>query len=216
MRESPLPRLYASSIPSGNVYKVELAAAQLEIALERVELNILATPSETRSPEFLAKNPNGRVPLLELADGTCIPESNAILYFLAANSSLWPSDHLERTRALQWMFFEQYSHEPYIAVLKFWTYWGGLENCRPEQLEVWRNRGAQALAVMNEHLVAQDFFSGSNYGIADIALFAYTQSAQDIGFSLDALPALCLWMKRVREQPGYFPIASATPISSAK
>src|SRR5689334_13852862 len=114
-------RLYESTIPSGNAYKVRLLLAQLGMACEVVELDILATPPETRRPEFLAKNANGRIPLLELADGTFLPESNAILYYLAQNTELWPREPLEQAQALQWMFFEQYSHEPFVAVLKFWT-----------------------------------------------------------------------------------------------
>ncbi len=117
-------RLYESSIPSGNAYKISLALAQLGLAggVDVVQLDILAKPSETRRPEFLAKNPNGRIPLVELDDGSFLPESNAILYYLADGTAFLPDDRLERARALAWMFFEQYSHEPYVAVLKYWTF----------------------------------------------------------------------------------------------
>jgi glutathione S-transferase len=197
-------RLYESTIPSGNVYKVELLLAQLGLSAERVALNILATPSETRRPEFLAKNPNGRVPLLELDDGRCLPESNAILCYLAEGTRFLPSERFARAQLLQWLFFEQYSHEPYVAVLKFWTYWGGLERCRAEDLERWRTRGQAALEVMEVELRKSPFFVGESYSIADIALYAYTQSAEDVGFRLgDATKA---WMQRVSQQPGYFPI----------
>lgn len=197
-------RLYESAIPSGNVYKVELLLAQLGLSAERVALDILATPSETRRPEFLAKNPNGRVPLLELDDGRCLPESNAILCYLAEGTRFLPSERFARAQVLQWLFFEQYSHEPYVAVLKFWTYWGGLEHCRAEDLERWRTRGQAALEVMEVELRKSPFFVGESYSIADIALYAYTQSAEDVGFRLGG--ATKAWMQRVSEQPGYFPI----------
>src|SRR4051812_8559633 len=124
-------RLFESSIPSGNAYKVSLMLAHLGIEVPHVQLDILARPPETRRPEFLARNPNGRIPLLELDDGTHLPESNAILCLLADGTPYLPADPLARARALAWMFFEQYSHEPYVAVLKFWTYWAVSPSCRP-------------------------------------------------------------------------------------
>lgn len=197
-------RLYESTIPSGNVYKVELLLAQLGLSAERVALDILATPSQTRLPEFLAKNSNGRVPLLELDDGRCLPESNAILCYLAEGTRFLPSERFERARTLQWLFFEQYSHEPYVAVLKFWTYWGGLDKCRSEDVERWKTRGQAALEVMEVELRERPFFVGGQYTIADIALYAYTQSAEAVGFRLgDATKA---WLQRISEQPGHFPI----------
>jgi glutathione S-transferase len=200
-------RLYGSSIPSGNVYKVELLLAQLGIQVETVLLDILAVPSETRRPEFLAKNPNGRVPLLELDDGRCLAESNAILHFLAEGTPLLPSDPFLRAKVLEWCFFEQYSHEPYVAVLKFWTYWGGLSRCDARDIERWRTRGQAALDVMARHLDAHRYFVGDSYGLADIALFAYTQSAEAIGYQL--APSVAAWLERVREQPRFVPIAPA-------
>jgi glutathione S-transferase len=113
-------------------------------------------------------------------------------------------EHFARTETLQWLFFEQYSHEPYVAVLKFWTYWGGLEKLRPEELKRLQTRGQQALDVMEVHLAARSFFVGERYGIADIGLFAYTQSADAIG--LHTGPAVRAWMARVREQPGFVAI----------
>src|SRR5262249_2594075 len=163
-----------------NAYKVSLLLAQLRIPHETVSLDILATPSETRRPAFLAKNPNGRIPVLELDDGRCIPESNAILFYLADGTPYLAAGRFERTQALQCMFFEQYSHEPYVAVLKFWTYWGGLDKLRPEDLDRLRTRGQAALDVMEAHLESRAFFVGERYGIADIALFAYTQSAEAV------------------------------------
>ncbi len=199
-------RLYESAIPSGNAYKVTLLLAHLGVAHDVVTLDILATPSETRRPEFLAKNPNGRIPVVELSDGTFLPESNAILYYLAQDTPYLPVDPLTRARALGWMFFEQYSHEPYVAVLKFWTYWGGLHNKTSAELAVLRTRGQAALDVMATHLASSPWFTGADYGIADIALFAYTQSAADIGFTVPA--SVSAWLDRCRAQPGYVAIRS--------
>jgi glutathione S-transferase len=197
-------RLFESSIPSGNAYKVSLLLAQLGIELPVTQLDILANPPETRRPEFLARNANGRIPLLELEDGSHLAESNAILYLLASGTPYLPDDALGRARALQWMFFEQYSHEPYVAVLKFWTLWGGLANKRPEDIALWKQRGQAAIDVMEGHLGAHAWFTGERYGIADIALYAYTHSAGSIGFGLG--PAVAGWLDRVRAQPGHVAI----------
>jgi glutathione S-transferase len=197
-------RLFESTIPSGNAYKVRLLMHQLGVACDVVELDLLAQPSDTRRPEFLAKNPNGRIPLLELDDGTCLPESNAILFYLAEGTPFLPDTRIGRAQALQWMFFEQYSHEPYVAVLKFWTIWGGLDKCRPEDVERWRTRGQAALDVMEAHLRERTFFVGDRYTIADIALYAYTHTAETIGFSIG--PAVRSWLDRVRAEPRHVPI----------
>jgi glutathione S-transferase len=144
--------------------------------------------------------------LLELDDGSYLAESNAILFYLAEGTPYLPSDRLERARTLQWMFFEQYSHEPYVAVLKFWTLWGGLENRRPDEIALWKQRGQAALQVMDTHLERHNFFSGEHYGIADIALYAYTHSAAGVGFDLAAVPEVGAWLDRVRAQPRHVPI----------
>jgi glutathione S-transferase len=197
-------RLYDSNIPSGNSYKVHLLLNQLGLTYQTVELDILASPSETRTPAFLEKNLNGRIPVLELADGRCLPESNAILAFLADGTPFVSAEPFERAQTLQWMFFEQYSHEPYVAVLKYWTYWGGIQNLSAEMLDRVKTRGQAALDVMERHLQGKHFFVAERYGIADIALFAYTQSAGALGFSLgDNVQA---WLARVKSQPGYVPI----------
>jgi glutathione S-transferase len=188
---------------SGNAYKVRLMLHQLGIAFERVEMDILA--GATRTPEFLRINPNGRIPALELDDGTILVESNAILYFLAEGTDRIPKDALGRARVLQWMFFEQYSHEPYIAVLRFWAFSGALERNAalvPEK----RTRGEAALAVMEQHLARNDFFVASRYSIADIALFAYTHVAPEGGFDLARYPAVKGWIERVKAQPRFIPI----------
>jgi glutathione S-transferase len=166
----------------------------------------MAQPSETRRPAFLAKNPNGRIPLVELEDGSYLPESNAILCYLAEGTAYLSGDRLERARTLSWMFFEQYSHEPYVAVLKFWTLWAGLHDKRPEDVARLRERGQAALEVMETHLAAHPWFSGRAYGVADIALYAYTHTAGAIGFDLDRLPAVRAWLDAVRSQPGHVPM----------
>jgi glutathione S-transferase len=199
-------RVYESTVPSGNAYKVLLLLAHLGRRAEVVPLDFLADPPETRRPEFLAKNPNGRIPLLELDDGTFLAESNAILYFLAEGTPYWPDETLARARVLQWMFFEQYSHEPYVAVLKYWVIWGGLHNKTEAEIALLKTRGQAALAVMDQHLSRAPFFGGDRYTIADIALFAYTQAAGEVGFDLAKVPAVAAWLDRVRAQDGFAPM----------
>jgi glutathione S-transferase len=199
-------RLYESSIPSGNAYKVSLLLAHLGIDVPVTELDILADPPQTRRPEYLAKNANGRIPLLELSDGSFLAESNAILYWLASGTPYLPDEALGRARALQWMFFEQYSHEPYVAVLKFWTIWGGLHRKRPDEIAVWTQRGQAALAVMDRHLAEHAWFTGERYGIADIALYHYTHTAEATGFAISA--GVAGWLDRVRAQPGHVAMKS--------
>jgi glutathione S-transferase len=197
-------RLYDSTIPSGNAYKVHLLLAQLGLRCHITDLDILSKPAQTRAPAFLAKNPNGRIPVLELDDGRLLPESNAILFYLAEGTAFLSDDPFERAQTLQWLFFEQYSHEPYIAVLKFWTYWGGLDKLNASDRERLQTRGQQALDVMESHLSRRSFFVGERYSIADIGLFAYTQSADAIGFQTG--PAVRAWRQRVRELPHHVPI----------
>jgi len=190
-------------LASGNAYKVRLLLHQLGIPFERIEMDIMQ--GETRTPAFLARNPNGRIPVLELEDGTCLAESNAILWYLSEWTRFLPEDRLARAQVLQWMFFEQYSHEPYVAVLRFWTHAGWLEEKKllvPEK----RERGVAALQVMETHLRGHDFFVAGRYTIADIALYAYTHVAGEGGFDLAGLPAVRAWLGRVRGQPGHVPI----------
>jgi glutathione S-transferase len=192
-------RLY-DNLESGNAYKVRLVLSQLGVPFERVELDILR--GETRTPGFLAKNPNHRIPLLEWPDGRTLAESNAILVYLADGTPLLPADRFERAQALQWMFFEQYSHEPYVAVVRFWHFSGQVEKNRaalPEKVE----RGYHALAVMEQHLAKRAFFVAERYSVADVALYAYTHVAGEGGFELDRFPAIGRWLERVRSQPGH-------------
>jgi glutathione S-transferase len=191
---------------SGNGYKVRLLLSHLDIPHERIEMDILK--GETRTDEYLALNPNGRIPLLVFEDGRTLAESNAILFFLAQNSAYWPEDSFLRAQALQWMFFEQYSHEPYIAVVRFWTFAGEL-GAHEAELPERRKRGEDALDVMEKHLSQSAFFVGDQYSIADIALYAYTHVAHEGGFDLSGRPNLNAWLARVADQPGNIAIDDA-------
>jgi glutathione S-transferase len=186
---------------SGNCYKVELLLEQLGRPYRWVEIDSAA--GETRTPQYLAMNPNGKVPLLEVEPGRWLAESNAILCYLAEGSRYWPGDAWQRAQVLQWLFFEQYSHEPYIAVARFICRWLAADHPRRADLPRLHERGAQALAVMEQHLARQPFFAGDTYTIADIALFAYTHAAADGGFDLGAYPQVQAWLDRVRAQPGF-------------
>jgi len=194
-------------LPSGNGYKVRLLLTQLGVPYELVQLDIFGK-KETRTPEFLTKNPNGRIPCVRLEDGTHLWESDAILFYFAEGTPFLPADKLERARVLQWMFFEQYSHEPYIAVVRAWHHFGFLEQNRA-QLASKVAGGYAALAVMESHLAKRDWFVGERYGIADIALYAYTHVADEGKFDLAPYPALRAWLERVRSQPRHVPITQA-------
>src|SRR5262245_17531301 len=185
-------RHYDSAI-SGNSYKVRLAAAQLGIPLEIVPVDILA--GESRTPEFLALNPNGRTPVID-DDGFVLAESNAILGHLARGTRLWPDDRRRFALVLQWLFFEQYSHEPYIATSRFWRLHRPAGPERDAALAARRDGGIAALRVMDQHLARRDFFV-DDYSIADIALFAYTHVAPEGGFALEESPAVRRWLGRV-------------------
>jgi len=187
---------------SGNCYKVRLALAQLAISYRLIEIDILK--GETRTPEFLAKNPSGHVPLLEAAPGRYLPESGAILWYLAIGSPLAPEDRIDRAETLQWMFFEQHSLEPYIGAAHFWLVLvkGGRE-LQMHALEEWMERGYRALQVMEKHLENHRFFAGDRYTVADIALYAYTHVAEECDFDLSGFPAVRGWLKRVAAEPGH-------------
>ena len=197
---------------SGNCHKLRLLLEQLGRPYRWVEVDLLA--GATRSPGYLAKNPNGKVPMLELDDGRILVESNAILYWLAEGTPYLPADPWQRAQALGWMFFEQYSHEPCIAVARFICGWTPPDSPRRAELPQLRERGHQALAVMERHLSAQPWFTGPDYGIADVALFAYTSVAGDGGFDLSAYPALLDWLARVRATPGF--VAMPAPSGQAQ
>jgi len=158
---------------------------------------------ETRTPEYLAKNPNGKVPLLETEEGKYLPESNAILCYLASDTNLFPKDKWLQANILQWLFFEQYSHEPYVAVARFIKKYLPEDHARHADLPRLLERGYQALAVMEKHLAGQEYLVESGFSIADIALFAYTHDAAIGGFDLSRYPHLQNWLQRVRLQTGF-------------
>ena len=185
---------------SGNCYKVKLALEQLALPYRWIEID--PARGETRSGTFLAINPNGKVPTLGLEDGTThLAESNAILNYLAHGSPLLPEERLQRARVLQWMFFEQYSHEPYVAVARSIVRYQPADSPRRAELARLLERGNQALAVMERHLENEPFFAAGRYTIADIALYAYTHRAAEGGFNLAAYPATSSWLERVKSQP---------------
>lgn len=186
---------------SGNCYKIKLMLNLLGIEYQWVAVDILN--GETQTPEFLAKNPNGKIPVLELEDGTCLWESNAILNFLADGSAYLPSEPRLRTQVLQWQFFEQYSHEPCIAVARFIQFYLGLPEERLAEYHTMQKAGYRALAVMEQQLKRTPFLVGETFSIADIALYAYTHVAYQGGFDLAPYPAIQQWLGRVAEQPGY-------------
>lgn len=190
-------RVYGTS-SSGNCHKVRLALDALGLPYRWHEIDVIK--GETRTPEFLAMNPNGKVPVLQIDEHSFLPESNAILCYLADGTSLWPGDRVARAQALQWMFFEQYSHEPYIAVARFVRLF--LKRSDDPRLPELARRGHAALAVMERHLARHAFFAAGQFSIADIALFAYTHRADEGGFDLQPYPAVRAWIERCLQQPG--------------
>jgi glutathione S-transferase len=190
---------------SGNCYKVRLALAQLDIPYRLVEIDILK--GESHTPEFLAKNPSGQVPLLEVAPGQHLSESNAILWYLGGDAHLVPRTPIERAVALQWMFFEQHALEPNVGAAWFWGVLvkGGLE-LQSHAIDDWMEEGYRSLAVMEKHLSRRDFFVDDHYSIADIALYAYTHIAHECDYDLRRFPAVRDWLSRVAAQPGHVPM----------
>jgi glutathione S-transferase len=187
---------------SGNCYKVRLALAQLGTDYDLVEVDILK--GESHTPEFLAMNPNGQVPLLQVAPGKYLPESNAILWFLADGTPLLSNDPIERAATLQWMFFEQHALEPNLGAAWFWLVLvkGGRE-LQSHAFEDWMEEGYAALGSMEKHLSRQSFLADDRYSIADIALYAYTHLAHECDFDLRQFPAIRDWLDRVEGQPGH-------------
>ncbi|MEJ1966110.1 MAG: glutathione S-transferase family protein [Gammaproteobacteria bacterium] len=203
-----MPTLY-DFLDSGNGYKIRLMLAHLQQPYRRVQLEIFE--GATRTPEFLAKNPNGRIPTLELDDGTFLAESNAILWYLAESTPFVPQDRLGRAQVLQWMFFEQYSHEPYVATSRAIVRHFPPDSPRHAELPDRRARGHQALAVMERHLGSRSFFVNERYSIADIALYAYTHVAPDGGIELTGYPNVLAWIGRVASQPRHI-LLTETPM----
>ncbi|WP_293368480.1 glutathione S-transferase family protein [Nevskia sp.] len=186
---------------SGNCYKPALAMTQLGIAYQWREVDILK--GESRTPAFLAKNANGRIPLLEVKPGRYLAESNAMLCFLAEGSALLPADRWARAKVLEWLFFEQYSHEPFIATIRYWVAIQKSAEANAAKIVDMRPKGYAALGVMETQLLKTPFLAGEVYTIADIALYAYTHVADEGGFDLTAYPALRGWLARVAAQPGH-------------
>ena len=196
-------------LPSGNGYKVRLLLTQLRIPFRRVEIDI--TKGESRTPEFLRKFPNGRIPAVEFDDGRRLFESSAIISYFADGTPLMPSDRFARAEVFQWLFFGQYSHEPYIAVARFLAMYPEVADERRARLARIMKLGYDALGVMEGHLRGDDpkpreWFVGGRYTIADIALYAYTHVAHEGGFDLAGFPWVRAWLDRVRAQPGHIPI----------
>jgi glutathione S-transferase len=191
---------------SGNGYKVRLLLGQLGIPYEYVEVDILK--GRSRAPEFLDKNLNGRIPVLELEDGRCLAESNAILFYLAEGTPFLPAERWAKAQVLQWMCFEQYSHEPNIATSRFWLRHTEFDSHRRRRYAEKIKDGTAALQVMESHLARHTFFVAERYTIADIALYAYTHVADEGGFDLSPFAAIRRWLERVRAQPGHKPITA--------
>jgi glutathione S-transferase len=187
---------------SGNSYKVRLALAFLDAPYCAIEVDILR--GESRTPEFLAKNPSGQVPLLEIDDGRYLAESNAILWYVAIGTSLAPDSRMDRAETLQWMFFEQHALEPNLGAAYFWLCLvRGGRDLQTHALEDWMERGYAALQVMEDHLQTNDFFAAGQLTIADIALYGYTHVAEQCDFDLDSFSAVRRWLRRVEQSTGF-------------
>ena len=193
-------RVYGTSA-SGNCHKVRMVLEALKLPYQWTETD--SVRGETRTPAFLAMNPNGKVPVMEIEPGNYLPESNAILCYLAEGTPLLPGDRMSRARVMQWLFFEQYSHEPYIAVARFLRKFHADPASQRALADSKMASGYRALEVMEQHLKDKSFFVGERYSIADIALYAYTHVAHEGGFDLARFPAIRAWLARVQAQPGY-------------
>lgn len=194
-------RLYGMT-DSGNCYKPRLLMAMLGIPFEHIEVR--SQDGGTRSAGYLAKNPNGMVPLLELEDGRLLAESNAILLYLAEGTRFLPADRYRRGLAWQWLFFEQYSHEPYLAVRRsLLIHPHRAAEATPERMAATLQRGNKALGVMEARLTTEPFFAGDAISVADLALYAYTHVAAEGGFDLSVFPAIRAWLSRVDSEPGH-------------
>lgn len=201
-----MPTLYQFHL-SGNCYKVRLAAKYAGVRLTLRDVDMMG--GETRGAEFLKLNPNGKVPTLVMDDGRVLPESNAAMWWLAKDTSLWPKDDWARAEALQWMFFEQYSHEPNIATRRFWAAFAPAERraSRAHLMQGWLDDGYAALDVMEAHLAKTKWFAGGQFTIADIALYAYTHCADEGGFELNRYPNVQAWLERTASHPGHITMA---------
>ena len=193
-------RVYGD-VQSGNCYKVKLLMALLQIEHQWQAVDILA--GDTKTPEFLAKNANGKIPLIELDDGRLLAESNAILGYFAADTALMPSDKFQQAKVYEWLFFEQYSHEPFIAVARFIQHYLGMPAARQAEYESLQAGGNKALSIMEQQLTQTDFLVGNSLTIADISLYAYTHVAGQGGFDLTRYLHVQAWCQRIAQQPHY-------------
>lgn len=189
---------------SGNCYKVRMALHYLDIPYERRSVDVVH--GATREPSFRRMNANAKVPVLQLDETRFLPESNAILWFLAENSRLLPASRYAHAQVLQWMFFEQYSHEPYIATVRYWRVFSPTPTQHDADIARCMPKGYQALGVMEQHLQRNNYFVENQYSIADIALYAYTHCAAEGGYNMNLFPAISAWLHRVEMQQGYLPI----------
>ncbi len=190
---------------SGNCYKISLLCALLDIAYTWIDVDFLA--GGTATPEFRRMNPTGKIPVVKLADGRCLSESNAILNFLAADTQLLPTDRFALAKVQQWQFFEQYSHEPYLAVARFIARYLGLPEARRAEYESRQPGGHRALAVMEQQLATSPYLVGEALTTADISLYGYTHVAHEGGFDLEGYPAIRAWLARIAAQPRYIPMS---------
>ena len=195
-------------IYSGNCYKLKLICELLALQYDWITVDILR--GETRSDSFLALNPNGQIPVCVTDDNAVLTESNAILFYLAQDSAYWPRDKLSQTRVLEWQFFEQYSHEPSIAVARFIKLYQGMPDARLDEYKNKLKSGYRALDIMEAHLAERDFLVGEHCSIADISLFAYTHVAHEGGFDLSAYPSINGWISRIEGLPGYVAMPAAS------
>ncbi len=193
-------RLYDSA-PSGNCYKVRLLLSHLGLPYDPIQIDVINR--QNRQSLLANKNPSARVPILELDDGRTLGESNAILLYLAENTPYLPDGRFERARVTQWLFFEQNSHEPNIAVARYWKSIVHQAERFPEQMRAKLDAGRTALQVMEHHLRPRAFLTGERYTVADISLYAYTHVAPEAGLPLDDYPSLRVWLQRVKDQPGH-------------
>ena len=196
------------NLESGNVYKVRLILTLTGVKHRRVEVNQVA--GDPRSPAYRAMAPIGKVPAVKFDDGRVMMESGALLYFFAQGSKYWPQDRWDQTTVLQWMFFEQYTHEPAIAVNRYLMHYAPPGDPRRNQIALNAEKGNFALSVMEKHLAANDWFCPAGYSIADMALYAYTHVADEGGFDLSLYPKIQAWIARVAAQPGHVPIMQET------
>jgi len=189
---------------SGNCYKLKLACSLLSIEHEWIAIDILKR--ETLTESFLKMNPAGKIPVLQTDQGDFLTESNAILYYLARDTDFWPTDKLSQTRVLQWQFFEQYSHEPNIAVARFIKHYLKLPEDRRSEYESKLKPGYRALDIMEKTLLGSRFLVGESTTIADLSLYAYTHVADEGGFELDSYPAIRRWLGDIQALSGYLPM----------